>query len=111
MSKKWNINRRKSPAQIRQQALAQSMRALSGAIGGLQSAAHGLRQCILHTELDFNDIRHTLLRFQVEDIQAAARRLQAEYKLLEERNRTIKEFNVAERKAKKKLPSTPSDQD
>lgn len=111
MTKAGKPGRVKTYAQLRQQALAVTMRSMSGAIGGLQSAAQGLRQCILHTELDSDDQRQLLLKLQLEDTLAAARRLQADYKMLEEKNAVIKECNIEERIKKKKLPQSPPGQD
>lgn len=107
MGKKWDINRRKSPAQLRQQALAQSMRALSGAIGTIQSANHELLKCIRNCELPSDDVRLDLMKMQHQSVQNVTRLIQHEYKEAKMNNEEIKNLNVAERTAKKKLPEIP----
>jgi len=102
---------RRSPAQRRQLAMAQSMRALSGAVGTLQAAASMLRKEIHLCELMTGDIRLEFLKMQLQELESTVRELQTAYSYAQRNNKVIKEINAAERKPKKKLSRLPPDQD
>lgn len=102
---------RRSQAQLRQLAMAQSMRALSGAVGTLQSAASAVRKQIHFCELQLGDIRLEFLKLQLQELESAIRDLQATYRFSQRNNEIIKNANKEEREQNRKLARLVRDQD